>query len=107
MTSLDHRLVQFVMTFVGVGCIVVSVWNVPKRAESEALEEKREELRVELDQTRNDRERTERRRGALATDPHYREVVLQRLEGGLAPGDRPLDGLTTSDRRGRPDAAAP
>lgn len=107
MTSLDHRLVQFVMTFVGIGCIVVSVWNVPKRAESQALEEKRQELRTELDRTRQERERTERRRVALATDPHYREVVLQRLEGGLAPGDRPLDGLTTAEGRGRPDASMP
>lgn len=107
MNALDQKLLQFLMTFAGIGCIVVSVWNIPQRVESQRLEEVRASLQREVHQTRRSREETERSRATLHRDPHYREVILQKLEGGLAPADRVVgEGSVAAHARDRTASSA-
>ncbi|MFN0060176.1 MAG: hypothetical protein ACKVX7_17095 [Planctomycetota bacterium] len=76
-THSDGGHLQFVLLAVGIGCIVVSLWNIPQHRETKSLEARLSATSAQIDQFKQETDEYERRTNALYHDPHYRRVIIR------------------------------
>ncbi len=72
---------QFLLVLTGVGCIAVSMTNVPRREETRRLERVLDEKRDELHDFHEQSHQAKRRERAMQHDPYYRRIMLKRVTG--------------------------